>query len=138
MYVRILEVMPWIRKEIRLPDHFELIYDINDETRKVIAQTVTTPNPIFAQFSTPVNPSKTSPGSYQNQSVRHYGNVIEFSPEDIYEPDLDMTELLKLLPDYPTDPNFIWPPGSGSCTIFPGWVFCLIFLEICAILLIIS
>ena len=131
MYVCILEVMPWIRKEIRLPDHFELIYDINDETRKVIAQTVTTPNPIFA-------PSKTSPGSYQNQSVRYYGNVIEFSPEDVYEPDLDMTELLKLLPDYPQDPNFIWPPGSGSCTIFPGCVFCLIFLEFCAILLTIS
>ena len=130
--------MGWIKNEISKPKHFDLIFDITKEKRKVIAQTVTEPNPIFAQFSTPIIPTKSSTGSYQNQSVRFYGNVIEFAPEDVYEPDLDMTELLKLLPEYPQDPNEIWPPGSGSCTNFAKCVFYLIILEFCAIMFIIS
>ena len=42
--------------------------------------------------------------------------VISYGPADHYDPALQ-EDLLKLLPDYPTDPNEIWPPTLSDGVI---------------------
>ena len=50
--------------------------------------------------------------------------VISYGPADYYDPALQ-EELLKLLPEYPTDPNEIWPPtlsdGARRGMGFTNW-----------------
>ena len=107
-------VLDWIRAEITQMNYFDRMYNIErDGLRKVINQRVTTPNPRYPT-PTPISPTtvyttaKTEPVP-DAQLI----DVIQFDPEDEYDPTL-IEELNRFKFDYPDQGPEFYPTTNSS------------------------
>ena len=106
-------IMDWISEEINQLSGFDKLYKFEKSgKRKVVGQRVTEAKPYMAQFTTPITTAK---GSTESTTVpeidEKYLDVIQFTPEDYYDPTL-IEELNRFSFEYP-DPGPDFYPDSG-------------------------
>ena len=95
-------VMDWIREEVTQLDQFEEMFKFDrDGLRKVTNQKVTTQNPEYSGFTTPITTQKQLYSTTQKSPIppELFVDVIKFDEFDYYDPAL-WPELEKYIPDY--------------------------------------
>ena len=108
-------VMDWISEEINQLSGFDKLYNFEKfGKRKVVGQRVTTAKPYMAQFTTPITTAKGTTESTTADTVdEKYLDVIQFVPEDYYDPSL-IEELNRFEPDYPDPGPDFYPDCAGT------------------------
>lgn len=82
-------ILEWIKAEIQLlPSFFEMFEIEKDGLRKVVNQKVTTADPKYAKFTTPITTIKEEFQISTTLSPKFQVDVLRFDPEDYYDPAL--------------------------------------------------